>query len=435
MKPMWKLALAIQILGCACLAHAQEWSSQDYDLYSGDFNGDGKSDILYIAKDAARSSGIAVSDGTAPNVPWQSWSSNYLGIQWYERLYTAVVADFNNDRRADVLMQRTNPGDSFLLLSDASGRLNGIAQTIGYEHLGLAWSKDQHTLLPGDFSGDGPEDLFFQAAEPAGVHGIPLADRGGLFTSNPTQTFTDTSFPVFKWSRKNAVISAGDFNGDGRTDLLVQSKPTIVLIDFDMPIPVPVYAPNSFGVVYSQGGATPLQLAGLQQWNRFSNGVDWAATSAVPVIGDFNGDGRDDVLLQARRAGQATYLLAGNASGAAFAAPIALTSNVNLSADGARLVVGSFGGSGAGLYVQSTVPGGASYVAPSVGAAVSAQEHNSTALSNTETVSYGYDARGRLVSVRRSGGINNNVQSQYTYDKANNRRSVVTTGSVNTAPP
>src|SRR5882724_2337645 len=96
----------------ACAQAATSWSSQDYDLYSGDFNGDGKIDLLYVAKDSSRASGIALSDGTAPNIGWQSWPSDYLGIQWYGGQYVAVVGDFNNDGRADLLMQRSTPGDS-----------------------------------------------------------------------------------------------------------------------------------------------------------------------------------------------------------------------------------------------------------------------------------------------------------------------------------
>jgi YD repeat-containing protein len=51
----------------------------------------------------------------------------------------------------------------------------------------------------------------------------------------------------------------------------------------------------------------------------------------------------------------------------------------------------------------------------------------------TETITYTYDARGRLVKVVRTGTVNNNVQTVYTHDKANNRKTVVVTGSSN--PP
>lgn len=40
-----------------------------------------------------------------------------------------------------------------------------------------------------------------------------------------------------------------------------------------------------------------------------------------------------------------------------------------------------------------------------------------------ETIDYRYDARGRLVKVERSGTVNNNLTTQYAYDKADNRLS------------
>jgi YD repeat-containing protein len=42
----------------------------------------------------------------------------------------------------------------------------------------------------------------------------------------------------------------------------------------------------------------------------------------------------------------------------------------------------------------------------------------------SETINYTYDARGRLVQVRHSGSVNNNVSANYTYDKADNRTAV-----------
>ena len=50
-----------------------------------------------------------------------------------------------------------------------------------------------------------------------------------------------------------------------------------------------------------------------------------------------------------------------------------------------------------------------------------------------ETVTYNYDARGRVIQVNRTGRVNNNVFTNYTIDKADNRTNKTTTGSPN--PP
>jgi YD repeat-containing protein len=44
-----------------------------------------------------------------------------------------------------------------------------------------------------------------------------------------------------------------------------------------------------------------------------------------------------------------------------------------------------------------------------------------------ETITYTYDAKGRLIKVVHTGTVNNNVQVDYSHDKANNRTSVVRT--------
>jgi uncharacterized protein RhaS with RHS repeats len=52
-----------------------------------------------------------------------------------------------------------------------------------------------------------------------------------------------------------------------------------------------------------------------------------------------------------------------------------------------------------------------------------------------ETITYSYDARGRLVQVARTGTVNNGVTTSHQYDKADNRVVKTTTGSANPAPP
>jgi YD repeat-containing protein len=59
----------------------------------------------------------------------------------------------------------------------------------------------------------------------------------------------------------------------------------------------------------------------------------------------------------------------------------------------------------------------------------------SSAASATETITYTYDARGRLIKVVHTGSVNNNNQACYTYDKADNRTNVKTdVGSLPACP-
>jgi len=49
--------------------------------------------------------------------------------------------------------------------------------------------------------------------------------------------------------------------------------------------------------------------------------------------------------------------------------------------------------------------------------------------SASETITYTYDAKGRLVLVQHSGSVNNNVIANYTYDAADNRKNIKVTGA------
>ncbi len=53
----------------------------------------------------------------------------------------------------------------------------------------------------------------------------------------------------------------------------------------------------------------------------------------------------------------------------------------------------------------------------------------STAALASETITYSYDARGRLVQVAHAGTVNNGVVTSYGLDRADNRLSVATAGS------
>lgn len=203
-----KLAILLGLLctiGTPCAWAQAVLNTQDYRIYAGDFNGDGKTDFLIIAKDPSRASGIYLSDGNGPNIPWQVWPSNYLGISWAGNQYNVIVADFDGNGQSDIFLQGTTPGDCYLLLTTANG-ITAISQTISPGTMGLVWTADQHRIVAGDFNHDGKADLFLQAAVSTGVNAVILASPNGQFTSSsPTQTWNDI-YLGFSWSAQESIV-------------------------------------------------------------------------------------------------------------------------------------------------------------------------------------------------------------------------------------
>src|SRR5439155_24195020 len=149
----------------------------------------------------------------------------------------------------------------------------------------------------------------------------------------------------FTWSEPEATIYAGDFNGDGRSDLLIQAWPQNLgtangITNYN-------YPPNLNGAVLAQPapGAQPFTMSGVQSWSRNGYGVDWSPLNFTLIIGDFNGDGLSDVLFQPLTASGSVALVLGHSPGAIFTnGKAGLRTNVGISADVAALITGKFAG-------------------------------------------------------------------------------------------
>ena len=200
------------------------WSTQDYDFYAGDFNGAGFTDVLFIAHSPSMPSGILLSDGTAPTILGQTWASNYLGISGPPMPTSCTWETSTGTARPTSSCSRAALGQLSAL--DRQLRAHQCHQPDRTRsRAGLAWSTDEHHLVVGDFNGDGHADLFFQPTMPGGMSAVVYADANGQFTSiTPAQIWADGALG-FNWSVSDANVYAGDFNGDGRADLLIQAQP------------------------------------------------------------------------------------------------------------------------------------------------------------------------------------------------------------------
>ncbi|MDF2094028.1 fibronectin type III domain-containing protein [Knoellia sp. 3-2P3] len=178
------------------------WQYLDQILSPGDFNGDGRSDI--IARKSTGELYLFTGNGTGG---FTNPSYRRIGTGW--QIFDRILSpgDFNGDGRADLIARRTN-GDLYLYPGNGGG-FNG------YKKISSGWQGLDRILSPGDFNGDGKADLI--ARKPTG--------ELYLFRGNGTGGVTGYSKIDSGWQGLDRISSAGDFNGDGRADIIAR-KPT-----------------------------------------------------------------------------------------------------------------------------------------------------------------------------------------------------------------
>jgi FG-GAP-like repeat/FG-GAP repeat len=235
-------------------------------LVVGDFNGDGRLDLAtgYEASDlatAASTFGVSVllgnGDGTFRSPADYATAGSVTAL---------AVGDFNGDGRLDLAADYDfgvgYTGGVSVLLGDGDGTFQNPAD---YPAGGSVTS-----LAVGDFNGDGRLDLavgyIFDIGYTGGVS-VFLGDGDGTFRSSVNYT---TVGPV-------TALVAGDFGGDGRLD---------VAAGYEM------FDPATFAFT---GGGVSVLLSNSD--GTFRSPVDYPAGGSVTALaaGDFSGDGRLDV--------------------------------------------------------------------------------------------------------------------------------------------
>ncbi|XUL91115.1 trypsin-like serine protease [Streptomyces galilaeus] len=138
------------------------------------------------------------------------------------------------------------------------------------------WKTRTRIIAPGDVTGDYLPDLI--SVDSSGVLWIYPGKGNGTFSS-PSRVGAG-------WSQYNALVGHGDFNGDGKADLIARNKST--------------------GAVYLYKGA------GKSGTGAFAARIkvrSWPSYNAFDAVGDFTGDGKADLLI--RNASGSLYVYPG----------------------------------------------------------------------------------------------------------------------------
>ncbi len=275
-RVVWTILAAIF---AASIGHSTEFdqglATATYRLLVGDFNGDQRADLLWQGAPnvghRAALTGVALAEE-------QRWRDGYLGVVWNRQDTNLVVGDFNGDASSDVLLQALRPGSlTQLILAETDGKLAELDQQIGDYHLGFRWDGGHHRLLVGDFDGNSQDDIFLQGQTNKDRHALALSSPRGQFEAIAFDF--DNAHLGADWQAKNTNVSVGDFDGDGRSELILQTKGN--------------------GPVTRVASMNGLLDTVIETIESDRMGLDWSAKAHRLIAGDFTGDGLDDLFLLA----------------------------------------------------------------------------------------------------------------------------------------
>ena len=236
---------------------------------AGDFNGDGRPDLVVANKGSGADTGslmLFANDGRAGFTPGSTLTSDVGGPVWVR------VADVNADGRADLVWANGAAGDFSLVVhtNDGSG---GFVRATLLPNLAMELNADALVGDLADVDGDGRVDIVVPNRLPA-LPGIPISHTISVLTNAGNGVFALAAAPhVTQVStvRNNLQVLARDMNGDGRPDLVVQSD-----VSSDMRVSV-------------------LTNAGGGQFS-FAAAIFAGSKRTGLGVADLNGDGKPDIL-------------------------------------------------------------------------------------------------------------------------------------------
>ncbi|WP_196279476.1 FG-GAP repeat domain-containing protein [Catellatospora vulcania] len=242
---------------------------------STDVNGDGRDDIATFTQNALADVYVAPSTGSAfagTSVKWNDFFA--LGGE------TALAGDFNGDGRDDIVAfthgsTGTAAGDVYVALSTGTGFLGGAKW-----HDWFAPGAEVPAV--GDVNGDGRDDIITFTHNPAGDVFVALSNGSSFGAGVKWHEF---------FAPAGEYPAVGDVNGDGRDDI----------------------------ITFTQGPATAADvIVGLSNGSSFGPGLKWhdlfAVGAELPRVGDVNGDGKDDIVTFTCNADADVYAAVSNGS-------------------------------------------------------------------------------------------------------------------------
>ncbi len=188
-------------------------AANGYRFDQGDFNGDGLTDLVHFASDAVVHIWLAKGDGNFDIQPgFRPWSTYSISANNYR----FVIGDYNGDGKSDMVhLINGNTFHTWYSRGDGTfGSHDGAVAVNTNNTGGYNLSSANYHFIPADVNGDGLTDLIHQVDGNGDYLHVWLAKHDGTFVAPTFSTPTNAD------ANKPAQFQVGDFNGDGKSDFV-----------------------------------------------------------------------------------------------------------------------------------------------------------------------------------------------------------------------
>lgn len=182
--------------------------------FVADFNGDGKADILRWSNDYSLNR-LYSSTGNGYFSVASAFNITNTHLSRSDGQVGSLVADFNGDGKTDILRWSDDYSLNRLYLSTGNGRFS-VPSAFNITNTHLARSDGHVGSLLADFNGDGRIDIL-RWSDDYSFNRLYLSAGNGDFSTPNTFNITNTHLAR---SDRHVGSLVGDFNGDGKFDLL-----------------------------------------------------------------------------------------------------------------------------------------------------------------------------------------------------------------------